>query len=214
MHWGRGSQTLQLPFSSTEPFSILQLFALVSLQCGFKPQAAVPELRGWKTVWTFLTEDYDIILKLPFVLLDIYCHHHTLIWPLFSVISNEIKVTIIFGIFLSENICFCFLLASRGVTSRMRQVMFFSTKTCNTTQQHKQQWREERDAVFLAGNTVKVAAQWSLPSKSHQVVLSREQSHGKDFCRRSSTTQTAKAGLRCKTSKVGESWRTWSGNML
>ena len=56
---------------------------------------------------------------------------------------------------------------SRGVKSRMRQVTFsawgqvtFSAcgqVTC-TTQRHKrkQQWREERDARFLAGNTVTI----------------------------------------------------------
>ena len=52
--------------------------------------------------------------------------------------------------FTYKNIYCCFLLASRGVTSHVRQVM------CNTTQlhKHKQRWREERDVRFLAGNTV------------------------------------------------------------
>ena len=73
----------------------------------------------------------------------------SVIWPLFSVMSNltrkylqtsdQIKVnciTIIFVIFLRNNIYFCFLLASQGVMSCTGQVTFsaWGQLVCYTTQ--------------------------------------------------------------------------------
>ena len=50
---------------------------------------------------------------------------------------------------------FCYSLACWGVMLRTQQVMFSARGqlTCNTMQRHKQ-WREERDARFLAGKSL------------------------------------------------------------
>ena len=86
------------------------------------------------------------------LLISLYC----------SYLFKSLCITIIFVIFLSKNIYFRFLLASRGVMSHVRQSRFQHEENSRVTPRSDtniNKGREERDARFLAGNTVIILSQ-------------------------------------------------------